>query len=120
MVGYGELPVDEKGNKYILVFICAFSRYAKMVATADKSATTVARAFKDHCICTFGVPLVVVSNNGTEGERKCQNQMATKMPRRPNGDLNCSWEPNGNQNKPFCTPLGRHAHLGRHLVTIRL
>ena len=45
MVGYGELPVDEKGNKYILVFICAFSRYAKMVATADKSATTVARAF---------------------------------------------------------------------------
>ena len=63
---YGELPVDERGNKYILVFICAFSRYAKMVATADKSAETVARAFKDHWVCTFGVPLVVVSDNGTE------------------------------------------------------
>ena len=55
----------------------------------------------------------------SEGERKCQNQMATKMPRRPDGDLTCSWEPNGNQNKPFWTPLGHHGHLGRHLVAIR-
>ena len=63
---YGEVPVDEHGNKYILVFICAFSRYAKMVAVASKDAVTVARAFKDHWVCTFGVPLVVVSDNGTE------------------------------------------------------
>ena len=63
---YGEVPMDEKGNKYILVFICAFSRYAKMVAVPNKDALTVARAFKDAWVCTFGVPLVVVSDNGTE------------------------------------------------------
>ena len=45
--------------------------------------------------------------------------MATKSPRRPDGDLNGSWEPNGDQNKPFWTPLGHHGHLGRHLVAIR-
>ena len=42
--------------------------------------------------------------------------MATKSPRRPDGDLNGSWEPNGDQNKPFGTPLGHHGHLGRHQV----
>ena len=55
----------------------------------------------------------------TKGERKCHDQMATKSPRRPDGDLNGSWEPNGDQNKPFWTPLGHHGHLGRHLVAIR-
>ena len=63
---YGEIPVDENGNKYILVFICAFSRYAKMVAVPSKDAVTVAKAFRDAWVCTFGVPLVVVSDNGTE------------------------------------------------------
>ena len=54
-----------------------------------------------------------------KGEHKCHDQMATKSPRRPDGDLNGSWEPNGDQNKPFWTPLGHHGHLGRHLVAIR-
>ena len=54
-----------------------------------------------------------------KGERKCHDQMATKSLRRPDGDLNGSWEPNGDQNKPFWTPLGHHGHLGRHLVAIR-
>ena len=63
---YGEIPMDERGNKYILIFICAFSRYAKMVAVPSKDAQTVARAFVDCWVCTFGVPLVVVSDNGTE------------------------------------------------------
>ena len=42
-----------------------------------------------------------------EGERKCLDQMATKLPGRPDGDLIGSPEPNGDQNEPFWTPLGR-------------
>ena len=45
--------------------------------------------------------------------------MTTKLPRQHDGDLNGSWEPSGDQNKPFWTPLGHYGHLGRHLVAIR-
>ena len=53
-----------------------------------------------------------------KGERKCHDQMATKLPGRPNGVLNCSKQPNGDQNEPFWTPLGHHGHLGHHQVAI--
>ena len=87
--------MDEKGNKYILVFICAFSRYAKMVATADKSATTVARAFKDHWICTFGVPLVVVSDNGTEYVNEVMGAFLNMMGTEHRTTLPVQPQPNG-------------------------
>ena len=76
---YGELPPDEHGNKYILVFICAFSRYAKMLSVANKSAIVVARAFKDSWVCTFGVPLVVVSDNGTEYVNEVMDEYLSLM-----------------------------------------
>ena len=63
---YGELPADEKGNKYILVFICAFSRYAMMRAVPNKDAFTVAQALHQSWVCTLGTPVVLVSDNGTE------------------------------------------------------
>ena len=44
--------------------------------------------------------------------------MATKLPGRPDGVLNCSKQPNGDQNEPFWTPLGHHGHLGHHQVAI--
>ena len=36
----------------------------------------------------------------------------------PDGVLNCSKQPNGDQNEPFWTPLGHHGHLGHHQVAI--
>jgi len=43
--------------------------------------------------------------------------MATTLPRRPNGVLNGSQLPIGDQNEPFWKILGRPGHLGRHQVT---
>ena len=67
----------------------------------------------------LSVVLVVNCIYFTEGERKCHYRMVTKSPRRPDGDLNGSWEPNGDQNKPFWTPLGHHGHLGRHHQVVK-
>ena len=62
--------------------------------------------------------ILLVRVGHTRGECKCQNQMATKLPWRPDGVLNCSKQPNGDQNEPFWMPLGRHGHLGHHQVAI--
>ena len=63
---YGDIPMDQEGNKYILVFVDAFTRYAKFVPVPDKSAETVAKAFHKEWSCMYGPPLALVSDNGTE------------------------------------------------------
>ena len=63
---FGDIPVDQEGNKYILVFVDAFTRYAKFVAVPNKEAKTVAKAFFKEWACMYGPPLVAVSDNGTE------------------------------------------------------
>ena len=52
------------------------------------------------------VYLTVDYQSVTEGECKCQNQRATKLPWLPDGVLNGSQLPIGDQNEPFWTPLG--------------
>ena len=42
----------------------------------------------------------------TSDERRCLNQIATELPRRPYGVLNCSQQPQGDQSEPFWTPSG--------------
>ena len=63
---FGDIPMDQEGNKYILVFVDAFTRYAKFVAVPNKEAKTVAKAFFKEWACMYGPPLVAVSDNGTE------------------------------------------------------
>ena len=50
------------GNKLILEFTDAFTKYTKLVPILNKEATTVARAFFERWIYRFGVPTVIVSD----------------------------------------------------------
>jgi IS30 family transposase len=61
----GPLPVDETGNKHILVIIDSFSRYAYLVPVPDLQASTAARALLQFT-SLFGVASAIVSDNGSQ------------------------------------------------------
>ena len=63
---FGPLKTSSSGKKYILCITDAFSKYAELVAIADKSAPTVASAIFSRWLCRHGLPLEFVSDNGTE------------------------------------------------------
>ena len=52
---YGSLKTSASGNKYVLVYIDAFTKMARVAAIADKSAPTVAQAIL-LIMYTFGLP----------------------------------------------------------------
>jgi transposase InsO family protein len=61
----GPFPMTNGGNKYILVIVDRFTRYAEAVACVDESAATTARIFIDYIICRYGFPLVLLSDRGS-------------------------------------------------------
>ena len=56
----------ETGKKYILCMTNAFTKCAEMVAIPNKGSFTVASAIFERCICRFGVPLEIVTDQGKE------------------------------------------------------
>jgi transposase InsO family protein len=71
----GPLKTTPRGNKYVLVITDYFTRYITAVplptCTAEKTAETLFNEF----FCKFGVPEVIVSDQGTH----FQNQLMTHM-----------------------------------------
>ena len=61
----GPFPMTNGGNKYILVIVDRFTRYAEAIACTDESAPTTARIFIDYIICRYGFPLVLLSDRGS-------------------------------------------------------
>ena len=59
---YGPLKDSESGKKYVLVMTDAFTKYAEVVAVANKEAQTVGLAIFNILICQFGCPLEIVSD----------------------------------------------------------
>ena len=71
----GPLKSTPRGNKYVLVITDYFTRYITAVplptCTAEKTAETLFNEF----FCKFGIPAVIVSDQGTH----FQNQLMTNM-----------------------------------------
>lgn len=61
----GPLPLTINGNKYILSFQDDFSKYFVCSPMADAEAETAARVFFENIIAKFGVPRILVTDNGT-------------------------------------------------------
>jgi len=62
----GPLVETERGNKYVLTLVDSASKYVVGVPTADKTATTIARAFVENVVLRYGVPALVVTDNAPE------------------------------------------------------
>ena len=61
----GPFPTTDKGNKYILVIIDRFTRYAEAIAVESITAYDTARLIVEHVICRHGPMEVLTSDRGT-------------------------------------------------------
>ncbi|KAL0206364.1 hypothetical protein P9112_001671 [Eukaryota sp. TZLM1-RC] len=62
----GPLPEDQKGYKYILVFIESFSRFTIIVPLKELNANLTADALIRKVCAIFGIPFQIHSDNGPE------------------------------------------------------
>ena len=62
----GPLPVTDRGNQYLLVFIDYLSRYVELVPTVSRSAIHVAEALRHRVITRHSAPKVLISDNAKE------------------------------------------------------
>ena len=60
----GPLPVTEKGNRYLLIFIDHFTRFCEAIPIARQDTETVAREFVLRIITQFGVPKKLLTDRG--------------------------------------------------------
>jgi hypothetical protein len=60
------MPESKSGNKYALVLVDYYSRYAIVSPLPDKSAKTVARVLLEKCILVHGHPGTILTDRGGE------------------------------------------------------
>jgi hypothetical protein len=61
----GPFPTSSQGNKHLLNMICCFTKYVISVPIPDAKATTIARAFLNHCYLRFGGCTSLLTDNAT-------------------------------------------------------
>lgn len=62
----GGLPTTKQGYKYIIVFVCRFSRFCILDKLKDKSAESVARSLVDKVFSVFTTPESILADNAKE------------------------------------------------------
>jgi transposase InsO family protein len=68
MVGFdfvGPLPETVKGNKYAIVAVDTFTKYAEVKAVARQDAVTTAKFLFNRIMCRHGCPATLVSDQGS-------------------------------------------------------
>ena len=68
-----------EGYKYLLVFICTFSGWAKAFPTQTEKAREVTKALLRDIIPRYGMPLTIVSDNGLAFVAETVQQMAKAL-----------------------------------------
>ena len=56
----------KQGNKYVLVCIEHFTKWVELIPLPSKSSAYVATSFLENIISRYGVPAVVLTDQGTE------------------------------------------------------
>ena len=64
----GELPLTEKGNKYILVLADYFTKWTECFPMANMETSTIAKIIMDEVISRFGTPGTIHSDQGRQFE----------------------------------------------------
>ena len=58
------MPLTSRGNRYIVVFMDYFTKWAEAFAVPDQQAPTIARLLVDNIVCRHGVPEKFLSDRG--------------------------------------------------------
>lgn len=64
----GPLPISSTGKTYLLTMIDRFTGWLEAVPTSSITADTCAKLFIEHWISRFGVPEIVISDQGPQFE----------------------------------------------------
>ena len=64
----GPLPLTPRGNRYILVATCSFTKWVEIIPAPDQSAMTCANRLLNEVISRFGCPLTLHSDLGRNYE----------------------------------------------------
>lgn len=64
----GPMPTTLRGNRFILVMVDTFTRWAEAVPLPNHTAKQVANAVLQHWVTRYGVPREILSDQGTEFE----------------------------------------------------
>lgn len=75
----GPLPITQKGNEYILTMQCLFSKYTIAVPLPNQTALSIADAFIKKCICVFGTPNAILTDQGSNFLSKFIKIIANKF-----------------------------------------
>ena len=66
----GPLPVNHRSNRLILVITDCYTKWTEAVALPDQEDATIATAFVKNFVTRFGVPLLFLSDGGTNFDSK--------------------------------------------------
>ena len=72
----GPLKQTPRGNQYVLCITDYFTRWVVAVAVPDCSAQTTAEALFNEYICRYGVPTVILSDQGTHFHNQLMQAMS--------------------------------------------
>jgi len=75
----GPLPITEKGNRFITVFIDYFSKYIEAFATQNITSETIANLFVTKIICRHGAPKILQSDKGSDFTSKLMEEITKLM-----------------------------------------
>ena len=74
----GPLPVTKRGNTYVMVCIEHTTKWVELIALPTKASAHVAHAFLDNILSRYGVPGVVITDQGTEFQGKFHTLLAAQ------------------------------------------
>ncbi|KAL8605219.1 hypothetical protein ACOMHN_031160 [Nucella lapillus] len=60
----GPLTPSKEGYKYMLLFVCSFSKWVEIIPLKEASATTIAWHLCETIICRYGAPDHLLSDRG--------------------------------------------------------
>ena len=63
---FGPLQTSSRGKRYVLVMTDAFTKIVKLKTLTDKTAKEVAKAVVQEWIYVYGVPQIIVTDQGSE------------------------------------------------------
>ena len=66
----GELPVTERGNKYVLVVSDYFTKWTESYPMGNMEAATVAKLLVEQLFSRFGIPDQIHSDQGHQFEKQ--------------------------------------------------
>ena len=66
----GPFTSSQGGNRFVIIFVCHYSRWTEAFATPCHTEVEFARLFVDQICCRYGVPRILLTDRGAEFNSK--------------------------------------------------